>query len=286
MARKSVAAGMFYEAEKEALTEQIKGCFLSEFGPGKLPEARKGRDILGVIAPHAGYGFSGPCAAYAYKEIVENKLPETFIILGLSHSGYGSCISLRDWGTPLGVVKNDRNFGESIMRNTALKQNEEAHAQEHSIEVQLPFLQYISKESEIKIVPIIVSSDVPYDELAKNIVKTIKEENKKICIIASSDFTHYGVNYGYFPFQTDVKDNLYDLDNKAIKHIKNLDAYRFLEYTEQTGATVCGKYPIAVMVEVCSQLGRKHAKLLKYYTSGDVMGDYSSAVGYGSIITE
>jgi hypothetical protein len=286
MVRKPVVAGMFYEAEKEALKEQIKECFLSRFGPGKLPEGKKEKTILGIIAPHAGYTYSGACAAYSYKEIAESKLPEVFIILGLSHSGYGSCVSLEDWETPLGIVKNDRDFGKALMKNTGLKQDEMAHSQEHSIEVQLPFLQFLSKENDIKIVPVITSPDVPYDELAKNIVKTIKVENKKAFIIASSDFTHYGVNYGYFPFQTKVKDNLYALDNDAIKHIKDLDAYRFLDYIEHTGATICGKFPIAVMVEACKLLGGKNAKLLKYYTSGDIIQDYSSAVGYASIIVE
>lgn len=286
MARKPIVAGMFYESEKEALKEQIKECFLSKFGPGKLPEGKKEKTILGVIAPHAGYIYSGPCAVFSYKEIAESKLPDLFIILGLSHSGYPSCVSLEDWETPLGIVKNDKDFGKALIKNTGLKQNEIAHNQEHSIEVQLPFLQFINKNDEIKITPIIASSDLPYDELAQNIVKTIKEENKKVCLIASSDFTHYGVNYGYFPFQNKVKDNLYALDNDAIKHIKNLDAHRFLGYTEQTGATICGKFPIAVMLEACKLLGAKNAKLLKYYTSGDIVHDYSSAVGYASIVVE
>jgi AmmeMemoRadiSam system protein B len=285
MARKPVVAGMFYESEEEALKEQIKGCFLSNFGPGKLPEGKKEKTILGAIAPHAGYIYSGACAAHSYKEIAESKSPDLFILLGLSHSGYRSCISLEDWETPLGIVKNDNDFGKALMENTGLKQNEAAHRQEHSIEVQLPFLQFINK-NDIKIVPIIASPDVPYDELAKNIAKTIKQTNKKTCIIASSDFTHYGINYGYFPFQNKVKDNLNALDNESIENIKELKALKFLDYTEKTGATICGKYPIAVMMETCRLLGGKKAKLLKYYTSGDVVNDYSSAVGYASIIVE
>lgn len=285
MVRKPIVAGMFYESEKEALKEQIKECFLSEFGPGKLPENKKENTILGVIAPHAGYPYSGACAAYSYKEIAESKSPDIFIMLGLSHSGYGSCISMEDWETPLGIVETDKDFGRSLMKSTGLKPNEAAHRQEHSIEVQLPFLQFINK-NKIKIMPIISSNDMLYDELAKKITGTIKDTNKKACILASSDFTHYGVNYGYFPFQTNVKENLYNLDNNAIKHIKNLDAYRFLDYTEQTGATICGKFPIAVMVEICKLLGGKNAKLLKYYTSGDIMHDYDSVVGYASLIVE
>ena len=285
MVRKPIVAGMFYEEGEDALKEQIKDCFLSEFGPGKLPEGKKEKNILGVVAPHAGYAFSGPCASYAYEAIAESRWPEVFILLGLSHSGYGSSISLEDWETPLGIVENDNDFSKALMKNTGVKQDETAHSQEHSIEAQVPFLQFINKDS-LKIVPVIASPDIPYDKLGENIAKTIKESGKKVCIIASSDFTHYGVNYGYFPFKDNVKENLYELDNGALKHIKNLDANRFLSYTEETGATICGKFPVAVMVEICKLLGGKHAKLLKYYTSGEITKDYSSVVGYGSIIIE
>ena len=118
-------------------------------GPGKLPAAKKEKNIFGVIAPHAGYIHAGGCEAYSDEDIAESKLPEVFIMLGLSHSGYGSCVSLEDWDTPLGIVKNDKDFGKAIMKNTDLKQDEETHSQEHSIEVQLPFLQFINK-NELK----------------------------------------------------------------------------------------------------------------------------------------
>ena len=285
MVRKPIVAGTFYESEKEALQEQIKECFLSEFGPGNLPGERKNKHLLGVVAPHAGYMCSGPCAAYAYKEMAESEWPEVFILLGLSHSGYGSCISLEDWETPLGIAENDKDFSKALMKNTGLKQNEMAHSQEHSIEVQVPFLQFINKD-DFKIVPIIASPDFSYGELGKNIAKTVKESGKEACIIASSDFTHYGINYGYFPFKDNVRENLYELDNGALKHIKNLDAQRFLSYTEETGATICGKFPVAVMMGACKALGGKHTKLLKYCTSGEITNDYSSVVGYGSIIIE
>jgi hypothetical protein len=285
MARKPIVAGMFYESSKEALIGQIEECFLSEFGPGRLPKEREGKNILGVIAPHAGYAYSGACAAYSYKEIAESALFDVFVLLGLSHSGYGSCISLEEWETPLGIVKCDRDFGKALMENTGLRQNEEAHSQEHSIEVQLPFLQFVSKGS-VKVLPIIVSGDVPYGKLAENIAKTIKESNKRACLIASSDFTHYGLNYGYLPFRANVKENMYALDNGAISHIKRLNAAKFLDYAERTGATICGKLPIAVMVEACRLLKGEHAELLKYYTSGDIVHDYSSAVGYASIVAE
>lgn len=280
MIREPIVAGMFYENEFNELDKQINDCFTNKFGPGDLPIRKREKQILGVVAPHAGYTYSGQCAAWSFKEIAESKMPDLFIIIGLSHSGFGSCVSLQDWRTPFGVVKNDKEFTEKLK----LKVNEEAHAQEHSLEVQLPFLQFVNKDylDEIRFTPIIASPDMNYSEMAESIKKTIG--SKKVCVIASSDFTHYGVNYGYMPFSRDVKENLYKLDKDAIKFIEKIDPKGFLQYINETGATICGQYPIAVMLELCKLLDASKASLLHYYTSGDVMGDYSSAVGYGAIV--
>ena len=286
MVRKAVVAGSFYEDSFDALDKQINDCFKSKFGPGELPISKREKDILGVISPHAGYQFSGMGAAWAYKEIAESKFPDLFIMLGLSHSGFSNCVSLEDWETPFGIVENDKAFGKKLMENGGLKQDEAAHSDEHSIEVQLPFLQFVNKDRLrlLRIVPVIVSSS--YEEIAQAIVKTINDTGKKAVIIASSDFTHYGLNYGFFPFSDNIKENMYKLDNGAIEHIKKLNAYRFLSYTDETGATICGRMPIAAALEACKLLGAKKARLLRYYTSGDVIGDYGSAVGDGTISIE
>ena len=123
-------------------------------------------------------------------------------------------------------------------------------------------------------------------QTTKIISDVIKRSKISATIIASSDFTHFGFNYGYFPFQDNIKEKLYDLDNKAIDLIKKLDAKNFLYYTEKTGATICGKYPIAATLEITKLLGAEKAKLLHYYTSADIIGDYSSAVGYASLVIE
>lgn len=288
MVRKPIVSGSFYEKDKEALIEQIKGCFLSSFGPGSLPKINKdteGKRVFGAICPHAGLTFSGPCAAYSYKRIAENGKFDAFIILGLSHQGYRSCVSLDNWETPLGIAENDTHFGKEIIKNCNLDLNEKAHQSEHSIEVQIPFLQYILKE-DIKIVPIIVSGDINYPKIAQGIINTIKDSKKKVCIIASSDFTHYGINYGYYPFNNNIKERMYGLDKRAIGHIKNLDSEKFLGYIEDTGATICGKHPISLLLQASKLMGKKDVELLRYYTSGDVVGDYTSAVGYASIIIE
>jgi len=287
MVRKPIVAGQFYPADFGELNAQIEDSFNSKFGPGALPIKKRTKNIRGIIAPHAGYIYSGPGAAWAYKEIAESKIADIYIILGLSHSGFGTCLSLDDWETPFGIIKTDKEFGNKLIKQ-GIKQDEAAHQQEHSIEVQLPFLQFANKEylKELKIMPIIASPDKAYDEIAKIIAETVNESRRKACIITSSDFTHFGFNYAFFPFKTHIKENIYALDKGAIEQINTLNAYKFLDYTEQTGATICGKYPIAVALEASKLLGAKKSRLLHYYTSGDIIGDYGSVVGYASILIE
>ena len=267
MPREEIVAGQFYPSDKKELKEQIKKSFL-----GLVSEKSK-KNYIGVISPHAGYMFSGRSAAIAYNSIPK---ADTFIILGLSHSGYSSCISLEDWKTPLGIIKNDTTLGSAI----GLPIDEKAHASEHSIEVQLPFLQYLFKD--FKIVPIIVSSD--YNEVASKVFDAVEKLKRKVIVIASSDFTHYGFNYGYIPFREDIAEKMKELDKGSIEFVLGLDSGGFLSYIKKTGATICGKYPIAALIEVCKKMGANSGKLLSYYTSGDVFGDYTNAVGYASII--
>jgi AmmeMemoRadiSam system protein B len=291
MARRPAVAGQFYLGEKKALKEQIEECFMSKFGPGRLPGDTRTKVIKGVIAPHAGYPFSGPCAAFAYKEIAEAQEPDLYVVLGPSHSGSESCISAEDWETPLGIAKNDKEFGQVLVDNSKIVVNEEAHDMEHSIEVQLPFLQFVnqinnktSKENkDFKFLPLMVSHNISYNEIAKAIQKTAEQLKRHIIIIASSDLTHYGLNYGYIPFQDNVKENMHKLDKGAIDRILDLDATGFIEYCRDKEATICGALPIAALI---STINAKKAKLLKYYTSGDIIGDYSNAVGYASVLFE
>ena len=273
-------AGQFYPAEKEDLKKEIEGSFLSEFGPGKLPDKKNKKQTKGVICPHAGYQFSGPAAAFSYKEIAESEKADTYVILGPSHSGLPSCTSLEGWETPLGISKNDAEFGKTLGK-FGINANEKAHSKEHSIEVQLPFLQFVHPDA--KIAPVIAGHDMNYREIALAITKTAKELKRKIIIICSSDFTHFGPAYRYTPFSENIKENVYKLDNDAINAIKSMDPEKFIRHIQEKQATICGQMPIAVIIEA---LKAKKAKLLKYYTSGDIIGDYKNSVGYASIVFE
>lgn len=233
--------------------------------------------------------FPGPCQAWAYKEIAESAFPDLFVILGTNHRGFGKAATLlEDFETPLGIVKTDVEFAKKLIKNSSFNivENKELHAGEHSIEVQLPFLQFANKDNlnNIRIVPLIMGSEANYKKAAETVIRTANEEKKRIIIIASSDFTHYGFSYGFVPFQTNVKENLYKLDKEAIKLVEKLDAAAFLDYIKETEATICGSNAVAAAVETAKMMRAKEARLLQYYTSGDIVNEYRNAVGYASIV--
>lgn len=280
MIRRPIVAGKFYSSDFSGLDKDIRDCFSHRLGPGCTPGKRKTRKIRGIISPHAGYAYSGPCAAWGYKEIAESMFPDAYLLLGLSHAGKKSGISAADWQTPFGVVRNDRLLGEKISKATGIPISEIPHQEEHSIEVQLPFLQFSAKDnlSMLRIVPIALSGDIDQREAGRKMAEAVI--GKHVVMIASSDFTHYGRQYGYVPFVDGIKEKVYGLDRNAIAKILDLDAEGFLSYLKDTGATVCGKQPITALISANQD---SKPELLIYYTSADISGDYSMAVGYGAL---
>ena len=281
--REPVAAGLFYEANPKLLSEQIRECFLGERGPGDLPVSKRSGFVSGAIVPHAGYQYSGACAAWAYKEIGETELADTYVIMGPNHTGLGgSALTTQNFRTPFGIVRTDKRLASYLISKGSIVDSELPHLEEHSIEVQIPFLQFINKDSESwKILPIVLSDGIDYKALALDLKEAMVDLGKKIVFIASSDFTHYGRAYGYVPFSSDIPDRIRKLDKKAIEFIKKKDDVGFLNYVYETGATICGRLPIATLLNIMSN---KKAELLQYYTSGDLVNDYKNSVSYASII--
>jgi len=283
-------AGQFYEKNEQELDKQITEMFEGKNGPGALPINKRTKNISAVIAPHAGYQFSGACAAWAYKEIAESEFADVYIIIGPNHSGSGNFVSMAGYETPFGLARVDQEFTKALLeKNTDLTVNEQAHEGEHSIEVQIPILQFATKDKmhELKIVPIILSS-IDYNKLALDLKETILESAKKVMIIVSSDFTHYGHNYHYIPFSTDVKKGIYAMDRKAIDYIEKLDADNLLGYIDELQGTICGAFPIAVLLK---SLKKAKVELLQYYTSADLESDtlpegkqYKNSVSYAAIV--
>jgi MEMO1 family protein len=279
--RKPVVAGQFYEENKELLIKQIEECFKKGNG---FPKPLKNSDVIGAIMPHAGYFFSGKAAALAVKEIAETNI-DTFIILGVNHTGIGGNSTTKDdFQTPLGIAKINEELQKILIENCKLEINKEAHNMEHSIEVIIPLLQYVVKK--FTFVPIIVSGNVK--DLGNSLKKALeayeKKFKKKICVIASSDMTHFGISYGYMPFHENIKEKMYKLDNDAIKFILEKNPSGFLNYIGETKATICGRNTISTLLYCLEKEKSIKAELLDYYTSADVMGDYRTAVGYAAIV--
>jgi AmmeMemoRadiSam system protein B len=274
--RKPKVAGIFYEGEKEKLKEQIEKCFLHKIGPGKIPEkGEKERKTIGIISPHAGYIYSGPVACFGFSQIAKEKIPETVVIIGPNHRGIGKNLAVWKsgvWLTPLGEVKVDEELAEELLKKSeVLEEDERGHLSEHSIEVQIPFLQYIYGEN-FKILPISMldqSLDVA-NILGDELSSVLK--NRDALIIASSDFTHY-----------ETQKSAEYKDRKAIETIIEINPEKFYEIIQDLDISVCGPGPIATLLFTCKKLGCKNSKLLKYATSGEVSKDYFQVVGYASI---
>jgi AmmeMemoRadiSam system protein B len=275
--RRPNVAGQFYEADAEALRAQIKNCFLDELGPKKLPNINLHsypRNIAGLICPHAGYMYSGPVAASAFYELALDGKPDTIVLLGPNHTGLGSALSLMSegvWKTPLGDIEVDSKIADDITHETSIVDVDElAHRYEHSLEVQLPFLQFLFG-SAFKIVPICFLMQ-DYDsavEVGRALVEALDATNT--VVIASSDMTHY-----------EPAKNATVKDQEALKAILDMDAKGFYETVEKNNITACGYAPITALITYANGICAK-AKLLNYHNSGDITGDHSSVVGYAAV---
>ncbi|OGD44965.1 AmmeMemoRadiSam system protein B [Candidatus Bathyarchaeota archaeon RBG_13_46_16b] len=275
--RQPCQAGAFYEGTAESLRRQIRNCFLHELGPRKLPDVAKSdlRNIMGLVCPHAGYAFSGPVAAHAYYKLALDGKPDVVVILGPNHTGYGSPLAVMSegfWRTPLGDVEIDTEIANKIVRESRIVDvDESAHRFEHSIEVQLPFLQYLYG-SQFKIVPIcFLMQDLDSVKEVGRAVSSVLM-GKNAVVIASSDMTHY-----------EPQERALENDMMAIRTIESMNEDMFYSTVEKRGISACGYGPIAGLITAAKTMGAKEAKLLCYKTSGDVIGDYSSVVGYAAM---
>jgi len=275
--RRPTQAGAFYEGTPDALKRQIEKCFTDRLGPGKLPRVAKtyaGR-VIGLICPHAGYMYSGSVAAHAYYELAVDGKPDVVVLLGPNHTGVGSGLALMNegvWRTPLGDVEVDHETANEIVRDARIVDiDDSAHIHEHSVEVQLPFLQYLYG-STFKIVPIcLLMQDLSSArEVGQAVAKALVD--KKAVIIASSDMTHY-----------EPQESAERKDKKALEAIETMDEVRFQSAIETYNITACGHGPIAALITAAKLLGATEARLLCYKTSGDVIGDRSSVVGYAAV---
>jgi AmmeMemoRadiSam system protein B len=268
MIRKPAVAGTFYPSNPEKLTSMIKS-FVD------LKQGRK--KALAVISPHAGFIYSGPVAGALFSS---GQFPGKYILLGPSHGMIRSKAAVMRtgaWSTPLGDVPVDSELADLLLSaSPILEVNEEAHRNEHSIEVQLPFIQYFVKD--FSIVPICVGYNISYEELeelGRAVAQGIKKYDLDTLIIASTDMSHYVEQF-----------TAQKLDSMAIQKIEELDPRGLYDTVTSKNISMCGFQPTTSALIASKELGAKKASLIKYQTSGDVSGNYEEVVGYAGILIE
>jgi AmmeMemoRadiSam system protein B len=279
--RPPVAAGSFYDIDPDRLKKQIGACFKKAEETSTKKTKAEARKFNAAVVPHAGYEYSGWVAAKFYSLLAE-KPQKNYIILGPNHYLFGSSYAIMKsglWKTPLGSVVIHTEMAEKLAESCKLLEIDVIpHQNEHSIEVQLPFLQYRFGDN-FKFVPIAISNSATDETFLKScqilgtaIADAIRKSKEKWVVVASSDFSHY------------VPQNFAEeTDNYIIKSIVKLDEKAFFSRIAERNASVCGLGPIAIAMVAAKKLGSKKGELLKYATSGDVTGDISSVVGYASI---
>jgi hypothetical protein len=258
-------AGYFYPHNSGALNDMIEELV--------DPHAPK-KKAISVISPHAGYVYSGKVAGSVFSSVT---LPEDYVILGPNHQGLTqeSFIMKRGvWETPLGDAGINTELADLIMNQSDdLKESAEDHSQEHSLEVQVPFIQYL--KGNISIVPIVIAYFASYDELMKlgeAIARAIREYGQDVLIVASTDMSHQ-------VSQEKAKEK----DFLAIDKILDLDARGLYDVVKREDISMCGFQSTTAAIVASNSLEAKKAELIKYQTSGDVSGEYSKVVGYAGI---
>jgi MEMO1 family protein len=272
--RKPAVAGAFYEGDGKALAGQVEACFRDPRGPGDLPPRRRSasRTLGAAIVPHAGFPYSGAIAAHVYAEIAAQRPPSTVLILGVDHHGLsrGASLSDRDWLTPLGPTHVDHELVRAL-HGGPIDVDEAAHAREHSIEVQLPFLEYVLPK------PKFVALEVGFGPYAflEEVAAVVREavQGHDVLLLASSDFSHY------VPSATADR-----LDHRAIDRIVARDPRGLYDTVTREDISMCGIAPTTVLL-AATRTRNLAARLLRWGHSGEVE-PMRDVVGYAAIVLE
>ncbi|MEM3180863.1 MAG: AmmeMemoRadiSam system protein B [Candidatus Micrarchaeaceae archaeon] len=276
MVRKPAVAGMFYPGSKTDLSKMLDLLFKS-VDKSKIDTAEI-KKASGFVAPHAGYEYSGYVAAYTYSALLEyaaDKHVDTFVIVGPNHMGYADfvTVSLEDWETPLGIAKNDTEFSKEVsVYDKRFSTSESEIAEEHSIEVQVPFIQHLFQEPKFAFICMSDQGAGASKAVCDAVLSASKKLGRRIAFIASSDFDHY-----------EPASVAEQKDMPAIHALESLDEALFRKLLADADDTACGYGPISAAVLFAKSNGAKKGLLLKYGNSGYSTGDFSSVVAYASI---
>ncbi len=264
--RDAAVAGRFYPADRAELEQSISEMAVE--AAGWIGSA------VGVMVPHAGYMYSGAVAGAVYASV---ELPRRFIILGPNHTGVGSPGSVMArgrWRLPLGDIPIDESLAAAIISDSdVLKEDATAHVFEHSIEVQLPFLQQLAPGFSFVPISLMVRDSASCMDIGSAVARAVSSQRESVLIIASSDMSHYESQQ-----TAERKDRL------ALERVLALDAKGLLETIAADAISMCGAAPTAAMLSAAVELGASGATLVKYRTSGDVTGDLDQVVGYAGVV--
>jgi MEMO1 family protein len=281
--RKPAVAGSFYPEVEAELRKAIESSYMNRLGPGRLPSRETvaaAPELKACVCPHAGYVYSGPIAAHSFLDVSQLRTPDVVVIVGPNHYGLGSGVATYgegEWETPLGNVPVDKDASKRIIELTGFVEvDPEAHRREHSIEVQLPFLQHLYGGS-FTFLPISLAfqDKATARDLGKGLAELLKEAaetDTSAVLIASSDLTHY-----------EPASQAKEKDTALLKHVQRMDLDAFYTTLERRNITACGYGAIATVMEACRLLGYAKGRVNAYATSGDVTGENDAVVGYPSV---
>ena len=264
MNRLPVVADRFYPGDPTDLRQTLAGL---------IPAGQTPQPAHAVIAPHAGYVYSGAVAGETFARV---QIPETVILLGPNHHGRGGLVALgtEDWAMPMGTVPFAVDLAAAIVRNSEIiAADNAAHQYEHSLEVQVPFLQFF--QDQLSIVPIVVShiSYKQCQQAARDIANAVKVFNRPVLLVASTDMTHY-----------ESREDASAKDHLALRYIQTLDPQGLYNTVVTNRISMCGIMPTTITLLAAIELGAEHAELVRYTDSGATSGDTDQVVGYAGLV--
>ena len=277
--REAIWAGRFYESRPARLRAQIEECFCHDLGPGEVPSVILDgpRQIEGMVVPHAGLMFSGPPAAHAYAHLAQDGMPETVVVIGPNHHApQAAKVSLMSeglWRTPLGEIALDTDLARALQDCTEVIEEDFSGIQyEHSLEVQLPFLQFLYGE-DFRLVPLSMLRPTPTVSATVGQALAKAAAGRNVLLLATTDLSHH-----------EPPTVAAQMDQACMDHIAALDPPGLLRTVQEQHISMCGAGPVAAVLTAAQQLGGTQCEILKYSTSGDILRDGQPGVGYVSAL--
>ena len=285
--RQAIANKTHYPNGISLLDKEFERVFTDEKGPGALPTKKlinEGETVKAIISPHAPYKIAGPCMAWGYKTLIEQKQEtDLYIIVAQAQNSTEAGTTMETFLTPYAEVRVDQEFSRELIKKGNIAVNNSLHENETVIEIQLPFLQFVNKNrlEKIKIVPLLLNADTDINALSLDLKETLLEQGKKATFIFVSNLTSYGRNFKYVPYTEDIPENIAKLDKQLYTALESYDKEEFFKIIEESLVPISGYFALELFFKMFQA---KKILLEQYYLSGDVTEDYMNCVSYASII--